>query len=255
MANAGLFDCSSIAWCGHSRPTILPRSISISTPSTLSRRTIRHALYLLHWYTDGGSALLATNNAVVRTYVNQQTKVLFVLPILSVRILAGGYHPVPTTPVPGVSWCTNNPADCAGLLDDGENPDWCARTHPLQCKLKAAFLVDDGTPGRLGWRRRKSGHADGYPATDTNLHRDQHTSELHRFRVFAAHPDVWRAVANLESSPANTEPEAYPQIVQIAPLSRKISAICGYAYCTNCENFACLCVLRVFVASCRMLPQ
>jgi hypothetical protein len=140
VADTGYFDYSAWSWCGQQSD-----NSDATVDSYLAALNQLDAAYpgmrfiLMTGHTDGGGETLAHNNQRVRNYAASNGKVLFDFADFERYDPAGKYYPAADDSCPWCEqWCIDHPADCAGLPDPGANPDWCAHTHPLQCKLKAA---------------------------------------------------------------------------------------------------------------------
>lgn len=138
VADTGYFDFSTWSWCGqqsdNSDATV---DEYLATLNQLESEYPAMRYILMTGHTDGGGATLARNNQRVRDYATAQGKVLFDFADFEQYDPAGNYYADASDSCPWCDqWCTDHPADCAGLPDPGD--DWCAHTHPLQCKLKGA---------------------------------------------------------------------------------------------------------------------
>ncbi len=87
-------------------------------------------------HTDGGGETLAANNALVRTYVAQHSKVLFDFADFELYDPGGGYHPTADDRLSLVRPVVHRPS--CRLRRPRRESAIVHDTHPLQCKLKAA---------------------------------------------------------------------------------------------------------------------
>lgn len=139
VADSGLFRYSMWSWCGQQSDNSVD---AVNTYlDTLAQFEAAHpAMRFIYMtgHTDGGGATLARNNQMVRDYVQANGKILFDFADIERYDPAGNYYPDTDDSCPWCAqWCSDHPDDCAGLPDAAENPDWCAHTHPLQCRQKA----------------------------------------------------------------------------------------------------------------------
>lgn len=137
VASSGQFQFSMWAWCGQQSSNddaTVDQYLSTLDQLGTEYPAVRFIYFTGH--TDGGSATLAHNNARVRDYASSNGKILFDFADIESYDPAGVYYPSTDDACPWCAqWCTDHPADCAGLpLEQG---DWCAHSHPLNCKIKA----------------------------------------------------------------------------------------------------------------------
>jgi hypothetical protein len=135
VADAGLFNYSMWAWCGQqSENSVGAVNDYLNTLNQFEAAHPNMRFIYMTGHTDGGGATLARNNQTVRDYVAAHNKVLFDFADIESHDPAGNYYPDTDDSCPWCAqWCTDHPADCAGL----ETIPDCAHTHPLQCKQKA----------------------------------------------------------------------------------------------------------------------
>jgi hypothetical protein len=135
VAESGLFNYSMWSWCGQQSDN--PIETVDQYLATLAQFETDHPdmrFIYMTGHTDGGSATLAGNNQRVRSYAVDHGKVLFDFADIEQFDPAGTYYPDADDSCPWCAqWCSDHPADCTDLPDWG---DWCAHTHPLQCRLK-----------------------------------------------------------------------------------------------------------------------
>jgi len=132
VARTGLFNVSMWAWCGQQ-----------SWNSAWTVRRYLKALDLLEQefpamrfvymtgHTDGGSAILARNNGMVREYCRRNDKVLFDFADLESWDPEGKHYPDTTDACTWCEgWCTAHPEDAVSLPK-------CPHTHGFSGVLKA----------------------------------------------------------------------------------------------------------------------
>lgn len=135
VADSGLFNYSMWSWCGQqSDNSVTAVNDYLNTLNQFEAAHPNMRFIYMTGHTDGGGATLARNNQMVRDYVASHNKVLFDFADIESHDPAGNYYPDTDDSCPWCEqWCTDHPADCAGL----ESIPDCAHTHPLQCKQKA----------------------------------------------------------------------------------------------------------------------
>jgi len=135
VADSGLFNYSMWSWCGQqSDNSVTAVNDYLNTLNQFEAAHPNMRFIYMTGHTDGGGATLARNNQMVRDYVQANNKVLFDFADIESHDPAGNYYPDTDDSCPWCEqWCTDHPADCAGL----ETIPDCAHTHPLQCKQKA----------------------------------------------------------------------------------------------------------------------
>jgi hypothetical protein len=135
VADSGLFNYSMWSWCGQqSENSVEAVNAYLNTLAQFETDHPNMRFIYMTGHTDGGGATLARNNQMVRDYVAAHNKVLFDFADIESHDPAGNYYPDTDDSCPWCEqWCTDHPADCAGL----ESIPDCAHTHPLQCKQKA----------------------------------------------------------------------------------------------------------------------
>jgi hypothetical protein len=91
-------------------------------------------------HTDGSDTLdepgsLKYNNELVRQYARDHNKIVFDFADIESWAPDGTYYPYMGNPEGACTWCddwcSSHTADCLNLTD------YCAHTHPYNCKLKA----------------------------------------------------------------------------------------------------------------------
>ncbi len=137
VANSGLFNVSMWTWCGQQSENdeATVQQYLSALEGLQARFPDVHFIYLTG-HTDGnwdGSRLLE-NNQLVRSYVQENQKILFDFADIESYDPDGNYYPNTDDSCPWCQpWCDSHPDQCANLDQIGD----CAHTHPLQCKLKA----------------------------------------------------------------------------------------------------------------------
>ena len=135
VAASGFFDFSMWSWCGQQSDNSVDDVNAYL--NTLAQLEVAHpAMRFIYMtgHTDGGGATLARNNQMVRDYVQANNKVLFDFADIESYDPAGNYYPDTDDSCPWCAqWCSDHPADCAGLDAIGD----CAHTHPFLCRQKA----------------------------------------------------------------------------------------------------------------------
>lgn len=135
VAATGIFGYSIWSWCGQQSENSEEQVNDYL--ATLAQFEANHPsmrFIYMTGHTDGGSETLARNNQMVRAYVVAHGKVLFDFADLEQYDPAGRYYPLADDScVWCAQWCSDHPADCAGLPEEA---DWCAHTHPLLCRQK-----------------------------------------------------------------------------------------------------------------------
>jgi hypothetical protein len=132
VAGTGLFGLSMWSWCGQqsSNSEDVVRQY-LTTMDQLEGEYPAMRFILMTGHTDGGSAALVRNNALVRDYARTHGKVLFDFADIESYDPAGNHYPETTDACAWCSdWCSAHPADCTDLPGD------CAHSHPFNCKLK-----------------------------------------------------------------------------------------------------------------------
>jgi len=135
VASSGLFDYSMWSWCGQqSDNSVAEVNTYLDTLAQFEAAHPAMRYIYMTGHTDGGGSTLARNNQMVRDYVAANGKVLFDFAAIEQYDPAGIYYPNADDSCPWCpQWCADHPDDCADLP---EWDDWCAHTHPLQCRLK-----------------------------------------------------------------------------------------------------------------------
>jgi hypothetical protein len=137
VAESGAFQYSMWAWCGQQSgndDATVDQYLGALNQLETEYPEMRFIYFTGH--TDGGSELLAHNNDRLRTYVRANGKILFDFADIESYDPAGNYYANTDDSCPWCAqWCQDHPSDCSGLPLD--QPDWCAHSHPLNCKLKA----------------------------------------------------------------------------------------------------------------------
>ena len=133
VAATGLFGYSMWSWCGQQSENSEEQVNDYL--ATLAQFEANHPgmrFIYMTGHTDGGSETLARNNQMVRDYAVAHGRVLFDFADLEQYDPAGRYYPwADDSCVWCAQWCSDHPADCAGLPEEA---DWCAHTHPLLCR-------------------------------------------------------------------------------------------------------------------------
>lgn len=139
VADSGLFGYSMWSWCGQqSSNSVVDVNTYLDTLDQFEAAHPAMRFIYMTGHTDGGSATLARNNQMVRDFVQANDKVLFDFADIESYDPAGNFYPDTDDSCPWCAqWCSDHPADCAGLPDADTNPDWCAHTHPFLCRQKA----------------------------------------------------------------------------------------------------------------------
>lgn len=135
VANSAAFGYSMWSWCGQqSDNSVSDVNAYLNTLAQFEAAYPGMRFIYMTGHTDGGGATLARNNQMVRDYVQAHNKVLFDFAAIESYDPAGNYYPDTDDSCPWCEqWCTDHPADCAGL----ESIPDCAHSHPLQCRQKA----------------------------------------------------------------------------------------------------------------------
>jgi hypothetical protein len=135
VAGTGLFGYSMWSWCGQqSSNDDATVQRYLDTLNALEAEYPKMRFIYMTGHTDGGSAVLAHNNQMVRDFVTANNKVLFDFADLESYDPAGTYYANASDSCTWCqSWCAAHPADCTGLPPDGS----CAHTHSYLCKVKA----------------------------------------------------------------------------------------------------------------------
>ncbi len=135
VANSGYFGYSMWSWCGQqSDNSVGDVNTYLDTLAQFETDHPGMRFIYMTGHTDGGGATLARNNQMVREYAAAHNKVLFDFADIEQYDPAGNYYPDADDSCPWCpQWCADHPEECADLPEWG---DWCAHTHPLQCRLK-----------------------------------------------------------------------------------------------------------------------
>lgn len=126
------------SWCGEMSEEDTPVARYLEMMSQLEREYPQVRFVYMTGHSDGGSAELARNNDLVRSYVREQGKVLYDFADIESYDPAGNEHPGTDDSCPWCrDWCRQHPDECRELPSDD---DECQHSHGFNCLLKGKAL-------------------------------------------------------------------------------------------------------------------
>jgi Ca2+-binding RTX toxin-like protein len=122
------------SWCGELSWDTTAVAAYLQAMAQLERDFPGVTFVYMTGHTDGGGETLAANNQAIRDYVAAHGKALYDFADIESWDPAGNHYPGTDDSCPWCpTWCSQHPADCAGLATQAED---CAHSHRFNCVLK-----------------------------------------------------------------------------------------------------------------------